>query len=57
MLKRKWIIDNQGRLIAIWKDCNQTRPATTHLAGEPALRIVPTERPRCNAPPQIEPCL
>jgi hypothetical protein len=39
MLKRTWIIDNQGRLVAIWTDCDQPRSLPAYLSEKPVLRM------------------
>jgi len=45
MLKRKWIIDNTGRLIGVWNDCSEPCAALAYL-NEQALKTVRAPGPR-----------
>jgi hypothetical protein len=40
MLKRKWIIDNAGRLVGVWKDRSETHAALAYLNEQPALKAI-----------------
>jgi hypothetical protein len=35
MLKRKWIIDNRGCLVGIWKNCREPDAAVVHFHQKP----------------------
>jgi hypothetical protein len=44
MLKRKWIIDNKGRLVATWSDCWEWEAEPGHSHQQPVSATTPAVR-------------
>lgn len=52
MLNRKWIVDNMGRLVAIWSGFEPREPVT-RFSEQPSLTVVASELQHGSSPQGI----